>query len=175
MKKIVFSLVLALAIIAPAMADWRIDIGFDIPRGLGGLAEGEAVISEEAGDFFDQYIFPFPEAGVYYQKEFGALRVGGGLRVFTFILESVYWPNAFVELDLGKVVFAFQLGGGLFGMFGLYNDLQTGQVLIPDLSAWFKIGSAFRLGGGALGVMLPELGDAVVFAYYLGAKFAIEL
>ena len=173
MKKAVFFLA-ALSICAiPAFAQLRLDIGADIPRGLGGLAEGGAVISKEAGQALDQYVFPFPEAGLYYQGSVGPMRIGAGVRLFTFILESVFWPNAFVELDAGHFVVACQLGGGAFGLFGLFSSMQTGAVLIPDVSAWFKIGSSFRIGGGAIGFMLPNVSNSIIFAYYLGAKFAV--
>jgi hypothetical protein len=170
---VLFSLLVFLA--APAFADWRIDIGFDIPRGMGASVDGEETTFSEATDFFSKYIIPLPEAGAYYFGETGPFRAGVGIRVFTALLVSVWWPNAFAELDFGRFVIAGQLGGGVFGTFGLVNDIQSGSVLIPDLSAWLKVGNVFRLGGGAVGVMLPEEENAVVFLYYLGAKFALKL
>lgn len=168
-------LAVALSVALPAAAEWRADVGFDIPRGIGGLSEDGAVISEDAGEFFDSYVFPFPELGLYWYRPVGAFRAGVGLRAFTFILETVFWPNAFAEYDLWRVTFAFQLGGGAFGLFGLLNQVQTGAVLIPDLSAWLRLGRTFRIGGGALGLMLPELDGDVAFIYYFGLKFTIGL
>lgn len=175
MKKLTLIAALIAAAALPAFAEWRIDVGFDIPRGIGAMADGEAVISEDAGDFFDEYIFPFPEASVYYQRNAGPLRVGGGLRMYTFILESIFWPNAFAELDVWKVTFQFQFGGLLFGMFGLLNSIESGPILIPDLSVWYRIGNVFRVGGGAIGFMHQDLPDAIAFIYYFGAKFVVPL
>ncbi len=176
MKRAAFlSLLLLAATAAPAFADWRIDIGFDVPRGMGASVDGQGTSFSDATAFFSQYIIPLPEAGAYYFGEAGPVRLGVGLRVFTALVESVWWPNAFAEIDLGRFVVAGQLGGGVFGIFGLASDLQTGAVLIPDLSAWFKLGKVFRLGGGAVGVMLPKESNAIVFLYYFGAKFALKL
>jgi len=175
MKRLLVLCSLLACLSAPAFSDWRMDIGFDIPRGMGASVGGEGSNFSEATEFFSEYIIPLPEAGVYYFGEVGPFRVGGGVRVFTALLVSVWWPNAFAELDLGRFVLAGQLGGGVFGMFGLANEIQAGAVLIPDLSAWFKVGDVFRIGGGAVGVMLPEEDNSIVFLYYLGAKFALKL
>jgi len=156
-------------------AEVRLDLGFDIPRGLGGLASGEIGIDEDAADVLNTLFFPFPEAGIYYQSAFGPVRIGGGARAFTLILETILWPNLYVEADLWKFTGAFQLGGLFFGMFGLFTTAQSGAVLIPDLSLWFRIGNTFRLGAGAMGFMLPDLSDNIVFVYYFGAKFALSL
>jgi hypothetical protein len=173
MKRIALFSFLAAISLAPIFAQVRMDFGFDIPRGLGAIADGGMEDFREAGEFLDQFILPFPEAGLYYQWSAGPVNFGAGVRVFTLILESIYWPNAYVELELERFAFQFQLGGGLFGMFGVFSHIETGAVAIPDLSAWFKIGRSFRIGGGGIGLMLPEVSNNMIFAYYLGAKFAI--
>ncbi|GAB1484821.1 hypothetical protein MASR2M78_36390 [Treponema sp.] len=173
MKRFLLILVVAVVFALPAFAEFRADIGVDIPRGIGGVVDNNADISKEAVDFFNEYIFPIPEGGLYYQHPFGPVRIGVGARIYTFILESIFWPNAFVEADLWKFTFELQTGGALFGMFGLYNNIEFGKVFIPDLSAWFRIGKTFRIGAGATGLMIPEMTDDLVFVYYLGAKFAL--
>jgi hypothetical protein len=176
MKRIILTLLLVAGLIAtPMFAQVRMDIGFDIPRGVGAVLDGQAQISAEASNALSSYILPFPEVGVYYQHEFSGvpIRVGGGLRCFTFIVESVVWPNVYVEADVWKFTFSLQAGGGIFGTFGLYNSLNTANVIIPDLSAWFRIGKNFRVGGGAMVFVSPELKDSAAFVYYLGMKFAI--
>lgn len=173
MKKAGVLCALCLGCALPLFAELRLDLGFDIPRGVGGVVENQMDVSEDAADFFDRFILPFPEAGLYYQHPFPWGRVGAGARLFTFILESIFWPNAYVEADLWRFTFALQAGGGIFGMFGLYNALQTGAVFIPDASAWFRIGKSFRLGAGAIGFMLPEQSSDIAFVYYLGGKVAL--
>jgi hypothetical protein len=175
MKRTTLLIALAAVVCLPIWAEWRLDLGFDVPRGLGGLVGGNASFDPSVTKALTDYIFPFPEASIHYQQSLGPLRVGAGLRLFTLIVESVFWPNLYAELDLGSVAIDFQVGGGVFGVFGLYNNVQSGAVLIPDLSAWFKIGESFRIGGGAIGFMLPEVSSGIVFAYYLGAKFAVVM
>lgn len=176
MKRLLLALFLVVGIVAlPVCAQVRIDVGFDLPRGVGAVVAGQPEISSEISDALSNYIIPFPEVGVYYQYQFSGvpIRIGGGLRLFTFIIESVIWPNVFVEADVWKFTFMFQTGGGVFGLFGVYGSLRTAQVIIPDLSVWFRIGKVFRLGGGVIGFASPEIPDGMAFAYYLGVKFAI--
>ena len=55
---------------------------------------------------------------------------------------------------------------------------HRGALFLPDLSAWFKLGKKqnLRLGGGILGLYLPELTtEGFGFVYYLGGKVAINL
>ncbi|MCX7025433.1 MAG: hypothetical protein NT080_12595 [Spirochaetes bacterium] len=156
-----------------AAAQVRLDLGVDIPRGFGALSGGD-IFTPDAVDFLDQTILPFPEAGIYYQWDLGVLKVGAGLRCFTFIAESIFWPNLIAEAHLGNFVVEGQMGGGYFGVFGLASSSASGNVFIPELSAWYKIGESFRLGGGAIGLFLPDLtSDTIPFIYYLGAKFSI--
>lgn len=156
-------------------AQVRVDMGVDFPRGLGASINGNTTISSESARFFDEYLIPFPEAGIYYQFADFPVKAGVGARFFTFILETIFWPNAYVEADVWRFSFLGQIGGGFFGMFGLANDFQSGEVFLPDLSVWFKLTDNFKLGGGAMGLMVPELSDGFGFVYYLGAKFTAEL
>ncbi|MFQ3547002.1 MAG: hypothetical protein SNJ56_01590 [Termitinemataceae bacterium] len=173
MKKMVVCLGLIVLLSLPAVAQVRIDMGFEIPRGIGAVVENQNIFPQEAVDFFNTYIIPLPEAGLYYQLPIGPVRIGAGLRVFTIILANIYWPNAFVEADLGNFTLAGQIGGGLFGVFGLFPaDVKTGRVFIPDLSLWYRFGNSFRVGGGATGLLLPE-SDTLGYLYYIGAKFAV--
>ncbi|AEJ18815.1 hypothetical protein [Gracilinema caldarium] len=154
----------------PLFSQVRFDMGIDVPLGLGALSDNEVFTDSEVNDFFKEHILPFPELGLYYQFGDGSLRGGLGVRAFTFILVTVYWPNAFIEADLGNFTTAFQVGGGFFGIFGIVNDSDTGNVFIPDISLWYRFGKAFRLGGGVIGMMMPE-SDTMGFAYYVGFKF----
>ncbi len=173
------SLILVLVLVgivgaSTAGAQVRLDLGVSVPRGFGALSGG-TLFTPETTEFLDKTILPFPEAGVYYQFGGDLLKFGVGARFFTLILETVLWPNAFVELNLGDY-FALQaqVGGGAFAYFGLASGTTAGAVFFPDLSAWFKIGKVFRLGGGALGVFLPDLtSDTIPYVWYLGAKFSL--
>jgi len=106
------------------------------------------------------------------------VKLGVGVRAFTLILETALWPNAFAELHLGPVAFEAQVGGGLFALVGLYNNVKAGNLFFPDLSVWYKIGKKqlFRLGGGVMGFYFPEIAsEGIAFAFYLGGKVALPL
>ena len=154
-------------------AQVRLDMGIDIPRGAGAVSGNELLSDPEVNKVFTDYIFPLPELGLYYQFGGTTLRAGAGLRLFTLIVVSIYWPNAFIEADLGPITVAAQVGGGLFGLYALgQSRFESGKVLIPDLSLWYRFGNSFRLGGGAIGILLPE-SSSMGFFYYLGGKFNI--
>lgn len=172
MKRIGILLGLFILLSLPLFAQVRLDLGIDIPRGVGAVSGNEFLSDPQMNKVFTDYILPLPEAGLYYQFGENAFRAGVGLRAFTLILVTIFWPNAFIEADIWKFTLAFQMGGGLFGVFGLANDMQSGKVFLPDLSLWYRIGNNFRLGGGAIGVMLPE-STTMGFLYYLGGKFNI--
>ena len=175
MKGKIIVLIVALVLLSmPAFAQLRLDIGVDVPRGLG-VSSGA---NDTASAFGNWPFFPMPDAGLYYQWEVSSFNIGVGARGFSVLIETALWPNAFVEWNIGPVALEFQVGGGLFALLGVYSDLTAGAVFIPDLSAWFKIGKtgAFRLGGGLVGFYAPNaLGSTMPFLFYLGGKVALEL
>jgi len=177
MKRSLLVLLIIASLVAPAFSQMRIDIGADIPRGLGITVDGDTEISQETVDFFTTYFIPFPEAAIYYQYDLDVMKLGIGARAYTFIVETIIWPNAFAELNLGRVAIEAQVGGGLFGLIGLYNSIEAGAYFFPDISVWYKLGKkqSFRLGLGAMGLYMPDLlDDGMVFAYYIGGKVALE-
>jgi hypothetical protein len=177
MKRIILVVAFVAILASPVFSQLRIDIGVDVPMNIYAVGGGQVQSSSDVGQFLKEHIFPFPEAGLYYQFSAGPIKLAPGVRVFTFILESVLWPNLMMEIALDPVFIQAQVGGLLFVFFGLANDAQYGQVFLPDLSIWLGLGKQrrFRLGGGLLGMYLPELtteGMAVV--PYLGGKIALE-
>ncbi len=175
MKKTMLAVLMVFFLIVPAAyGQFRLDIGVDIPLAVGLSYEGE-FINSEVSEFLTSHILPFPELGAHYFFTTGPVRVGLGVRGFTFIIETIMWPNAVVEFEAGRFVLEGQFGGGGFLFFGLFSQVNTGAVFIPDLSAWFKLGETFRLGGGVLGLMTDAEGfDGVPMVFYVGGKAAIK-
>ncbi len=179
MKKFVAVLAILVLVAVPTFAQWRLDVGAIVPRGVGLSIGGSTETTIGGVDMASWPFIPFPEAGLYYTGEFGPISMGVGVRAFTLIVETILWPNAFVEASFGPLVLEAQVGGGLFAMLGLATASETGRVFLPDISAWFKIGKKgnFRLGGGLIGLYMPEITDtdALPFLLYLGGKVAIGL
>ena len=179
MKKTLIVLAALLMITGFASAQFRADIGVDIPWQLGatvtnafGESEGESIDVLEALDF----ALILPEAFVGLEGQFGLFNLGIGARVFTVLVESLAYPAAFAEAEVGPVAINLQFGGGGFLLFGLYNDFLTGSVFIPDLSAHLRLGQSLRIGLGAAAFMGEEFADADVVPYivYISGKFVIR-
>ena len=178
MKRTVIAAFLAAALTMPALAQLRLDVGVDVPRGVGEALNGSIITSREASSALSTVYFPFPEAALHCQLDLGMLKLGLGIRAFTLIMASVAWPNAFAELNFGPLVVEGQIGGGVFAYSVLSESgIETGKVFFPDLSAWLALGEkrTYRLGGGAMGLFLPEQTEAIPFVYYLGIKAVIPL
>jgi hypothetical protein len=178
MKRIVLLVTFIAVLAVPAFSQLRIDLGVDVPLTVGAISGSGVTTSSEVGEFLRDHILPFPEASFYYQFEIGPLRLAPGVRVFTFILESVLWPNLLAELAFDPVFIQAQLGGLIFAFFGLANNIDFGEVLLPDLSIWLGLGKErrFRLGGGVLGMLLPDLSDeGMLIVPYVGMKVSLLL
>jgi hypothetical protein len=178
MKRIILIAAMLAVLAFPAFSQFRIDLGVDVPMTIGVIGNGEISTSSDAGEFLREHILPFPEASFYYQFTAGPITLAPGIRCFTFILESVFWPNVMAEMQLGPVFLQGQIGGLLFVGFGLSNQVETGNVLFPDLSVWYGFGKErrFRLGGGVIGLMLPDLTtEGIGIAPYLGLKVSLDL
>jgi hypothetical protein len=157
-----------------AFAQIRLDAGVDVFMGAGIFSESNDPTFQSFGQLLGYFpVMPFPEAGLYYQFDLGIIKLGAGVRCFTFIIESVFWPNLIAEAHLGNVVIEAQVGGGYFGFFGLGTGGTPGQVFFPDLSVSYAFGDVFRLGVGAIGIFIPQLStDILPFLFYVGGKFS---
>jgi hypothetical protein len=190
MKKFILVLLIAIALVVPAAAQLRIDVGLMKPLGIGitNLPEASSELKDLSETMTKQVWLFLPEVGAYYELKLDPLplKLGFGARAFSFLVIGAAWPNVFAELQLGPVFVEAQLGGLFFGYYAL-NDFggEFGKVFLPDLSAWIALGQkkSFRLGGGALMFYAPEFVDAladstgrvlVPFIYYASAKFVIR-
>lgn len=180
MKRLFAVCLVAAALALPVAAQMRLDIGVDIPKGVGLATTSSVSTVQEAAEALSTYWIPVPSAGIYYQFDLGMLKLAAGIRGYSFILASVGWPNLLADVELGPFVIEGQLGGGVFGWYALnQGDLVWGKAFIPDLSAWLALGKKkiFRIGGGAFGLYLPELigSENLPFVLYFGCKAAIPL
>jgi hypothetical protein len=176
MKHLVLILALILLLVSPVFGQFRFDLGADFPITVGTLSGSGVTTSSEVTEFLTTFHFPFPEASAYYQFGIGPVKLAPGIRAFTFILETVAWPNLLAELQLGPVIIEAQLGGLVFGYFGLANGVEYGEVFLPDVSVWLALGKKknIRLGAGVLGMVLPELStEQMLIIPYIGGKISL--
>jgi hypothetical protein len=190
MKRLILILTIAAAIIVPSSAQVRIDLGLWKPFALGFTdppVDGSDL--KKANDIIASQIWlMIPEIGAYYEFNLEPLplRLGIGARVFSVILATMGYPNAYAELELGPLEIEAQIGGLAFGYY-VFNTVggDFGNVFIPDLSAWLALGKkkSFRIGGGATMLYAPDAVDEldastgtsiIPFFYYASAKFVIR-
>lgn len=159
MRRVVSILVTVVACSGFLFAKARFDIGLNTALYAGIVTPRNIYVEKTISGFLREHPVPLPSVGLYAQTSYGHLNLGVGVRSYTFILETILWPNLYAELDFSRLTILAQIGGGVFGYFGL---IATGvdassQLYFPDLSAWFKLGKNVRIGGGILGVYWPDL------------------
>jgi hypothetical protein len=159
-----------------AFSQLRIDAGLAVPIGIGTVLDGSVLeMDNSVSDFLSRTFLPLPEGAMYYQFDFGKLKLAIGARAFTMVIETIIWPNALAELVFGPVVVEAQVGGGAFLLLGLVSDFVTGRVFFPDLSVWLKVGTrqAVRFGAGVIGMFLPEQNSTFPIVIYLSGKITL--
>ena len=169
---VVAVVVLLSACATRASAQFRLD--FDIAWPVyAGINLGDLGVS--GGATINQYLILLPMIDAAYQLGEGPLRFGFGVKAVTFIVESLVWPNAFIEVDLNPVVIRGDFGGGLFLAFGLASQLLNNSWtwVVPQIDVGFKLNDWFRLSGGAIALAPFSSMKNFGFLLYLNARFII--
>jgi hypothetical protein len=155
-----------------ASAQFRLDADVTLPVYLG-INFDQLGLSGSTN--LSQYIILLPMVEATYQFGEGPVRFGAGVKAVTFIVESLLWPNAFLEVDLNRIVIRGDLGGGLFLAFGLSNQQlrNSWTWVIPQIDVGVKLTDRFRLSGGA--VALAPFNDMRNFGFllYVNARFTV--
>lgn len=172
----VLTVLLFLAGAGSAAADFRADLGVRVPVYLGISFDSASGTSSTGVDVLQNFLFLLPTGSFSYEFGEDTIRAGVGVRMYTLILESMLWPAAWVEMDLDPLVLRLEAGGGAYAFFGLYNAVQTGALVIPDLSAQIKISDTFRVGVGAFALVgeWTQTTGNYPFAVYLDASFVLR-
>jgi hypothetical protein len=185
-KRLVFvfvALAILLASAATASAQLRLDIDINDP-----IYFGYSLAGAQQGAWNPYPYIPIPDAKLVYQVPLGSINLGGGVRVFSLIIENFMYPEIYAELDIKPLVLDVRIGGFAFLHFGLLSALLNGigyeslngfqSVIIPDVSVAYKVNDVFRIGGGVL-MIAPfsnSLGGVLssnVFAGYIKATFVV--
>ena len=174
MKKVILVLLILVVASTVGFAEWRSDIGLAVPWKLGATLTS-ALGENEDFNVLSEFTFLVPQVFLGYEFALGPVNLGLGGRLYTLILESIITPAVFAEVELGPVAVNLNVAGGGVLFFGLYNDFQSGQLLLPDLSAHFKLGRSLQLGIGATAILHPDIPEDVLpYILYLSGKFVVR-
>jgi hypothetical protein len=174
MKKAILVVLVVLVVSTVGYAEWRSDIGMAVPWKLGATLTG-ALGETESLNVLSRFTFLIPQVFLGYEFGLGPVNLGVGGRLYTLILESVAIPAVFAEVALGPVALNLNVAGGGYLLFGLYNAFETPPLILPDLSAHFKLGKSLHLGVGATGILHPELqAEVIPYVLYLSGRFIIR-
>ncbi len=167
MKKILF-LFLLILISIPIFAGFQTDIDVHMPYYM-----GVALEDQSAGDAME-YAFIIPDARFTYYLGLDFLKVGVGLKAYTIILQSFIYPTLNVESHIGPLVLNANAGGYIYGLFGLINSIESGELLFGEASVAYRFG-VFSLGTGVVLMSSPELlsNSAAAFAGTVFMRFTL--
>lgn len=158
--------------VVQAEAQVRFDVNISVPYYFGVNLATSFGFSDQSLDTVTKYVFPIPDFQLAYQFGTDVIRGGIGCRAYTLILESLVFPNLFVEWELHPVVLRADVGGGFFLFFGLFNYLAAGQVLLPDLNVAVKLTDWFELGTGVIGFVPLQAQRSFGWAGYISARLS---
>jgi hypothetical protein len=174
-------------------AEFRIDTGL----GLLFLQRPEKTRDEKV--LLDGIFFPLPEAGFYGQFNFGNFHLGTGMRGFSYIAYTNFWPTLYGEYDLARFTIHAEIGGGMFGIIDLLQEdsysmsgtqysessgmetsdapyfmVKLNPTIIPEISVWFRFGKFFKVGVGWITMFLLNPAESKIIninpQFYLGYK-----
>ncbi len=170
----VFFVILLLALSGSAFAQLRFDIDLMLPFSAGLIGDiqslgGNTSVTTEKIPF----TLLIPDFQLLGEAKLGMFRLGGGLRLFTIILESVAFPTAFAEFILGPMAINLSLGGFVFGFIGLYSNIHSFDIMVADLSAGLNVASWFRVTAGYFGITPFSDMNNFIGLFYIGGKFML--
>ena len=156
-----------------AGAQFRLDFGVGLPV-FQGINLKDLHVS--GGATISQYLFLLPTIEPTYQFGEGPVRFGVGAKAVTFVIESLLWPNAFIEIDFNQVVIRGDLGGGMFLSFGRVNQVPDNSWtwVIPQLDVSFAHTDWFRISGGAIALAPFDTINNFGFLLYVNARFIVR-
>lgn len=169
---IVVVVVLLCAGAISASAQFRLDFNIAVPV-YAGINLGDVGIS--GGTSLTEHLILLPMVDAAYQFGEAPLRFGFGVKAVTFIVESLLWPNAFLEIDLNPIVIRGDFGGGLFLAFGLSNQVlgESWTWVVPQIDVGVRLNDWFRLSGGAIALAPFDNMNNFGFLLYVNARFII--
>ena len=157
-----------------AFAQLQGTVGVDVMV-AGGVSLSTPEASGDTGVTDIPIKLAFPYAQLAYNFDLGLIDIGLGAKAYTLIIESVMYPMFYADVNLGPVVLHAGAGGLAFALFGIYNDVLSGSVFMPEVGAYFKIGKSFQIG--ATGIFFMSTDQTIVMPYTIciSGRFVFDL
>lgn len=134
--------------------------------------EGNDIVESPMPFFGAMLPIPLPALGFFWGTEGESFRFGGGIKAYTLVMASWFFPVAFAEWDVSRFTIRAQLGGGIIGIFaGVYCIIRPLVLVMPDISGWFHITEKFMLGAGFADIFISAKDDS----FFSENDFALSL
>lgn len=157
-----------------AFAQFRMDIDINVPFSATLVSDIMAINGgTNAASTSIPFTFLVPDVKALGQAELGIVRLGGGVRLFSIILETILFPEVFAEVKLGPVAANLSLGGYAYGLVGIYSNLHFWNVMTIDASLGFDVTNWFRAQVGFFGLTPFDDMNNFVGVVYAGGKFIL--
>jgi hypothetical protein len=158
-----------------AFAQFRFDADIMIPFSAAFISDIQTLgTGASSGSVGIPYPFIVPDIQALLEADLGIVELGGGVRLFTVLIESLVYPNVFAEVNLAPVSINLSLGGFAFAFVGIYNGLAMTDIMVADLNVGLSLTKWFRATVGFFGVTPLANPDGITGAFYAGCKFVFK-
>lgn len=176
-RKVILVCILALGVTAYMTAQVMGTVGVDVTA-IGGVQMTNPVTEESASTTTELPKLPFPYAQLVYNFDRGMVDIGLGAKVYTLVFVSALYPLTYVDVDLGLAVLHGGIGGGLFYLFTPFaetNFTKAGNVFLPELGAYLKIGKSLQIGASVIFLVSDMQEITAPFIGCISARFVFDI
>lgn len=175
-RKLVVFLILVVCLSSYMFAQVQATVGVDVMT-FGGIkitnsSSGETTTVEGPPELK----LPFPYGQIAYNFDLGMVDIGLGAKAYTLILVSAIYPAAYVDVSLGPIVLHGGVGGGFFWVLAPNTSItKTGNVFLPEVGVYGKIGKVMQLGVTYISLLTDNTDFALPYVICISCRFVFDL
>ncbi len=174
-QKMFFVFVLFIVSTPYVIAQVQATVGLDVMT-FGGVQLSDPETGETANEARETLKFPFPYGQLAYNFDLGMFDIGLGAKAYTFIVVSAIYPLVYADVSLGPVVVHGGLGGGFFWFVSPFGQKTlSGNVFLPEVGAYVRIGKAFQLGVTSVFFISESTDIAMPYVICISGRFVFDL
>ncbi len=175
-RKMLVLLILLACFTSYMFAQVQATVGLDVMT-IGGFTVTDPETGETTSGSSEAPLkLPFPYGQIAYNFDLGMVDIGLGAKAYTIIIASAIYPLAYVDVSLGPAVLHGGIGGGFFWLLSpVGNTTKSGNVYLPEVGVYAKIGKAFQLGVTSI-FFVSEYKDIVMpYVICISGRFVFDL